>query len=129
MCSFLCNFFQKNFFFLLGKKNIFFKFFFEKIFLLSFTSNLLSFTTFYSVLPRLVLSFTKYPKKDGKEDGLWILGGGGGGGAWITRNLTLLIMTPEALPVQFGNNFRTHHNKQNKSNISMRCFCSSIVLI
>ena len=34
---------------------------FKKIFLLSFTSNLLNFTTFYSVLPRLVLSFTKYP--------------------------------------------------------------------
>ena len=63
MCSFLCNFFQKKIVFLLSKKNFFLKFFFKFFFLLNFTSNLLSFTTFYSVLPRLVLSFTKYPAK------------------------------------------------------------------
>ena len=55
--QFFVHFFSKKIVFLLSKKNIFFK---KKI-LLSFTSNLLSFTTFYSVLPRLVLSFTKYP--------------------------------------------------------------------
>ena len=60
VCNFLCNFFQKKFVFILSKKN--FLKFFLKIFLLTFTSNLLSFTTFYSVLPRLVLSFTKYPE-------------------------------------------------------------------
>ena len=47
-------FFKKNCLFTEKKKN------FKKI-LLSFTSNLLSFTAFYSVLPRLVLSLTKYP--------------------------------------------------------------------
>ena len=64
MCSFLCFFFQKKIVFLLSKKKKFFlKKFFKNFFLLSFTSNLLSFTTFYSVLPRLVLSFTKYPRQ------------------------------------------------------------------
>ena len=63
MCSFLCIFFQKKIVFLLSKKKYFFlKKILKFFFLLSFTSNLLSFTTFYSVLPRLVLSFTKYPR-------------------------------------------------------------------
>ena len=57
-CAVFCAFFfKKKIVFLLSKKF----FFLKKIFLLSFTSNLLSFTTFYSVLPRLVLSFTKFP--------------------------------------------------------------------
>ena len=57
-CAVFCAFFfKKKIVFLLSKKF----FFFKNLFLLSFTSNLLSFTTFYSVLPRLVLSFTKYP--------------------------------------------------------------------
>ena len=61
--QFFVQFFsKKNLSFYLVKKE--FRNFFRKIFLLSFTSNLLSFTTFYSVLPRLVLSFTEYPKHD-----------------------------------------------------------------
>ena len=57
-CAVFCAiFFKKNCLFT-EQKIIFFC---KKFFLLSFTSNLLSFTTFYSVLPRLVLSFTKYP--------------------------------------------------------------------
>ena len=60
--QFFVQFFSKKIVLLLSKKiNFFLKKSFKKIFLLSFTSNLLSFTTFYSVLPRLVLSFTKYP--------------------------------------------------------------------
>ena len=59
--QFFVQFFSKKIVFFLSKKNIFC----TKI-LLGFTSNLLSFTTFYSVLPRLVLSFTKYPVM-----GLW----------------------------------------------------------
>ena len=58
---FCAIFFTKKVF-LLSKK-FFFQKFFKNLFLLSFTSNLLSFTTFYSVLPRLVLSFTKYPSR------------------------------------------------------------------
>ena len=49
-CAVFCAIFFKKKVFLLSKKD-----------LKKFTSNLLSFTTFYSVLPRLVLSFTKYP--------------------------------------------------------------------
>ena len=49
--QFSVQFFSKKIVLLLSKN----------FFLLSLTSNLLSFTTFYSVLPRLVLSFTKYP--------------------------------------------------------------------
>ena len=55
------QFFSKKLSVCLSKNNFFFKKNFLNFFLLSFTSNLLSFTTFYSVLPRLVLSFTKYP--------------------------------------------------------------------
>ena len=54
--QFFVQLFSKKLVFLLSKKK-----FFKTFFLPSFTSNLLSFTTFYSVLPRLVLSFTKYP--------------------------------------------------------------------
>ena len=65
-CAVFCAFFfPKKIVFLLSKK----KFFLKKIFL-SFTSNLLSFTTFYSVLPRLVLSFTKYPMGGPRPDEL-----------------------------------------------------------
>ena len=60
--QFFVHFFQKKIVFLLSKKKKFKKIFLKNFFLLSFTSNLLSFTTFYSVLPRLVLSFTKYPR-------------------------------------------------------------------
>ena len=58
--QFFVQFFSKKIVFLLSRKNFFLKNFL-KFFLPSFTSNLLSFTTFYSVLPRRVLSFTKYP--------------------------------------------------------------------
>ena len=61
-CAVFCAFFfKRKIVFLLSKKKFFFKKNFLNFFLLSFTSNLLSFTTFYSVLPRLALSFTKYP--------------------------------------------------------------------
>ena len=64
--QFFVQFFSKKIVFLLSKKKNLKKFFL-KFFLLSFTPNLLSFTTFYSVLPRLVLSFTKYPNFTGQS--------------------------------------------------------------
>ena len=87
--QFFVHFFSKKIVFLLSKKKFFLKFF-----LLSFTSNLLSFTTFYSVLPRLVLSFTKYPPTSPADPlGVPVMGALKGGGKGSRK-------APRAIKVQ-----------------------------